>query len=493
MFTISSPTHPHSQASAPRMTARPTSLRASAATLLALLFPLAGCIETVDAPDDVVHDGHSHDSLAEEEAFVTAEQAMVDCSERTDTGYTSGNAFTITVVTVDGKPVERETANAYWVMKEAAARDGVDIRVVSGFRTNAEQQYLYNCYVNCNCNNCNLAARPGYSNHQSGHALDLNTSSGGVLSWLNAHGASFGFSRTVPSEDWHWEWWGGGPGGGPCSGQPCKVIEAGGDTLDDAGPCFQAFGPSQYWRQVNGEGQGGGLKWTNAFASANPSNWGRWNLHFAQGGRYAVEVNTGGTWGVWERTRYTVRHAGADETLTIDQSAVDGWQALGVFDFAQGGEQHVDVYDNYSGTIPADQHIMADAVRVTPWSEPQPDPDPDPDPMPDPDPVPDPEPDPDPEPQPDPTPEPDPDPTPEPQPDPDPDSTGDGTNGGNDIKDVEDSHVDEGTPDEGAALQRSSAPVTSSCSTTTSHAGTGVAPGLALLILGLGLGLARRR
>ena len=25
----------------------------------------------------------------------------------------------------------------------------------------------------CNCNSCNLAAVPGYSNHQSGHALDL--------------------------------------------------------------------------------------------------------------------------------------------------------------------------------------------------------------------------------------------------------------------------------------------------------------------------------
>ncbi len=70
--------------------------------------------------------------------------------------------------------------------------------------------------MNCNCNNCNRAARPGTSNHQSGHALDLNTSAPGVLSWLNANGARFGFSRTVPSEAWHWEWWGGGPGGGPC-------------------------------------------------------------------------------------------------------------------------------------------------------------------------------------------------------------------------------------------------------------------------------------
>ncbi len=146
--------------------------------------------------------------------------SSIDCNEHTETGYTSGNAFPITVVTVDGKPVETQTANAYYVMAQAAAAAGVTLEVVSGFRTMAEQQYLYNCYINCSCNSCNLAAKPGYSNHQSGHALDLNTSSAGVLAWLNAHGASFGFKRTVPSEPWHWEWWGGGPGGGPCGNKP---------------------------------------------------------------------------------------------------------------------------------------------------------------------------------------------------------------------------------------------------------------------------------
>jgi len=156
------------------------------------------------------------DEAEPQQLFSSSEQGLVTCAERQDTGYRSGTAFPITVVSADGKPAERETANAYAVMQQAAANDGVNIAVVSGFRTMAEQQYLYSCYVNCSCNSCNLAAQPGYSNHQSGHALDLNTSAPGVLNWLNAHGAAFGFSRTVPSEAWHWEWWGGGPGGGPC-------------------------------------------------------------------------------------------------------------------------------------------------------------------------------------------------------------------------------------------------------------------------------------
>lgn len=155
-----------------------------------------------------------------------AEQGLMDCTERSDTGYSHGTAFAISVVTVDGKPAEVDTANAYWVMQQAAAADGVGIRIVSGFRTMEQQEYFYGCYTNCNCNSCNLAASPGYSNHQSGHALDLNTSDAGVLSWLNAHGAAFGFSRTVPSEAWHWEWWGGGPGGGLCGVSPECLADA---------------------------------------------------------------------------------------------------------------------------------------------------------------------------------------------------------------------------------------------------------------------------
>jgi len=163
-----------------------------------------------------------------QQLFTSVEQGLVTCEARQDTGYRSGSAFAITVVTADGKPVEQDTANAYAVMQAAAAADGVTLTVVSGFRTMSEQQVLYACYVNCNCNNCNLAAVPGTSNHQSGHALDLNTSSPGVSAWLAAHGAAFGFSRTVPSEAWHWEWWGGGPGGGPCgaTSENCTRAEA---------------------------------------------------------------------------------------------------------------------------------------------------------------------------------------------------------------------------------------------------------------------------
>ena len=175
---------------------------------------------------------HHHEGEPEGVASSSDALSTINCSESTDTGYSKGKAFKITVVTVDGKKVERDTANAYYVMAQAAAKAGVNIKVISGFRTMAEQQYLYNCYKNCNCNNCNLAAVPGYSNHQSGHALDLNTSVTSVYNWLTAHAGKYGFKRTVPSEKWHWEWWSGGPGGGPCA------VNYAGESLGLSGQSF---------------------------------------------------------------------------------------------------------------------------------------------------------------------------------------------------------------------------------------------------------------
>ncbi|MDP1918104.1 MAG: M15 family metallopeptidase [Myxococcales bacterium] len=166
----------------------------------------------------------------------TLRQALVECNERQATGYRSGSAFTITLVTADGKPIEKATASAYGLMQAAAARQGVNIYINSGFRTQAEQQYFYSCYTNCNCNSCNLAARPGYSNHQSGSALDLNTANTAVFNWLNANAATFGFRRTVPSEAWHWEYFGGAPAGGPCSAPPPCDRTAGPFTFSCDGP-----------------------------------------------------------------------------------------------------------------------------------------------------------------------------------------------------------------------------------------------------------------
>jgi hypothetical protein len=187
---------------------------------------IAGCTGPLTAGDvEALEAGRTESRPIEGPADELALKAgVVGCAPQRRTGYTFGAPEPITVVEIDGKPVEVATANAYAQMQAAARADGISLRVVSGFRSQAEQQYLYSCYVNCACNNCNLAARPGYSNHQSGYALDLNTAAPGVLRWLNRNAKRWGFVRTVPSEDWHWEYF-GGVDGGPCllDGTPRKA------------------------------------------------------------------------------------------------------------------------------------------------------------------------------------------------------------------------------------------------------------------------------
>jgi len=114
------------------------------------------------------------------------------------------------------------TACAFDKMASTAKEAGVTIKISSGFRTIARQEYFWNCYQTKTCNNGNLAARPGSSNHGKGIALDLNTDCGKqagatpncggskVYQWLYNNAHKYGFTRTVQSEPWHWEFRGVG-------------------------------------------------------------------------------------------------------------------------------------------------------------------------------------------------------------------------------------------------------------------------------------------
>jgi hypothetical protein len=119
--------------------------------------------------------------------------------------------------------MEKSTACAFDRLRSAAAASGVAIKIASGFRTLARQNYFWRCYQTKSCNGGNLAARPGSSNHGRGIALDLNTNCGKqsgsrpncggsrVYQFLANKGQSFGFVRTVQSEPWHWEFRSGSP------------------------------------------------------------------------------------------------------------------------------------------------------------------------------------------------------------------------------------------------------------------------------------------
>jgi zinc D-Ala-D-Ala carboxypeptidase len=117
-------------------------------------------------------------------------------------GYRNGRPQRINVVTLGWTDVEVSTARAFLAMATAAAEDGIELWIRSGFRSHDEQAMFYQAYRQ---GWGNRAARPGHSNHQSGKALDLYLGEG-TFAWLEANARRFGFKRTVRGEPWHWEY-----------------------------------------------------------------------------------------------------------------------------------------------------------------------------------------------------------------------------------------------------------------------------------------------
>ncbi len=125
------------------------------------------------------------------------------------TAYVNGQPSTITVYSVgNGEYLREDAARAYRAMEAEARAAGINISAGSGFRTNAEQQHLYELWQQ---GRGNLAARPGYSNHQGGVAMDINgvgSYNSAAYAWLRANAGRFGFSNDVGGEYWHWHYTG---------------------------------------------------------------------------------------------------------------------------------------------------------------------------------------------------------------------------------------------------------------------------------------------
>lgn len=84
------------------------------------------------------------------------------------------------LVRVQGERLRLEAADAYKQMAKAAKTAGVNIIPVSGYRSYSQQASLYDSYVRQygQATADTLAARPGYSEHQTGLAMDIGNASG---------------------------------------------------------------------------------------------------------------------------------------------------------------------------------------------------------------------------------------------------------------------------------------------------------------------------
>ncbi|GAB4188762.1 MAG: hypothetical protein Tsb002_15250 [Wenzhouxiangellaceae bacterium] len=118
-------------------------------------------------------------------------------------------------------------AKAWGRMHQAARADGIELQVVSAFRSVDYQCGIIRRKLEQGQSAAQIyqvSAAPGFSEHHTGRALDLSTPGAAVLetefaatdayAWLRQHAQRYGFSESYPRdnphrlawEPWHWAW-----------------------------------------------------------------------------------------------------------------------------------------------------------------------------------------------------------------------------------------------------------------------------------------------
>ena len=121
--------------------------------------------------------------------------------------------------------LDPHTADRWAAMVRAAADDGVQLLIVSGFRGIDYQARLIRKKINSGQTVSEIlavSAAPGHSEHHTGRAVDIATpgsrplteefENSAAFGWLTENAADFGFSMSYPRgnrhgfvyEPWHW-------------------------------------------------------------------------------------------------------------------------------------------------------------------------------------------------------------------------------------------------------------------------------------------------
>lgn len=144
-------------------------------------------------------------------------------SDRTDITYIGGMLMANKTYSLpaDYAPGLDETCESQFnKLTEDAAKEGLNIYFASGFRSYEYQSEIYNNYVNAYGQESadTFSARPGYSEHQSGLAIDVNSIDDSFRNtpeaiWLAIHCHEYGFIIRYPEgkqditgykyEPWH--------------------------------------------------------------------------------------------------------------------------------------------------------------------------------------------------------------------------------------------------------------------------------------------------
>ena len=132
--------------------------------------------------------------------------------------------------------LEPAAAQEWARMRDAAKADGIELLLVSAFRSVDYQRAIIDRKLAQGIpleDILRITAAPGYSEHHTGRAVDIATRGCAPLTeafdatdafaWLTANAGRFGFSMTYPRnnrhgivyEPWHWASRGGDESGGP--------------------------------------------------------------------------------------------------------------------------------------------------------------------------------------------------------------------------------------------------------------------------------------
>lgn len=151
-------------------------------------------------------------------AYDSSGRALV--SDLTAAGYVNGSLPATALVAVEDRCALETRAAASWNrMRAAAAADGVLLGGGSCYRSSGEQTLIYATATP------GFAARPGFSMHGWGRAIDVDAGGGFVTSfadrawlWVRANGMRFGWVNpdvlgpaSDTPEPWHIEWTGADP------------------------------------------------------------------------------------------------------------------------------------------------------------------------------------------------------------------------------------------------------------------------------------------
>lgn len=182
------------------------------------------------------------DEGAETEVGAEAEVAPPTASLGTGSQPTmaTGGGYSGPLAYRQGKPMRPDVAAAFDRMAAAAAAAGVSLVINSAFRSDAEQQALWNANPDPR-----WVAPPGTSLHRCGTELDLGSPA--AYGWLASNATRFGFVQRYSWEAWHY---GYVQGPEPCSAEGDLVGTTGeGDESDGRGGGDQglpAFVPQEY-------------------------------------------------------------------------------------------------------------------------------------------------------------------------------------------------------------------------------------------------------